>query len=201
MPDHSLKHLDPRAPLVLDTRDLPRRPGAMRVIQRTVRAPADLGLELIRVPEGADLTLDLRLESVSEGVLVSGTVSGPVEGECGRCLRPITDSVTVPIQELYAYEHSATEETTEEDEVGRLQGDLLDLEPAARDAVVLALPNHPLCRADCPGLCPECGVPWDELPADHGHTQLDSRWAALAKLTEETRTESGAADRGTGEKE
>jgi uncharacterized protein len=196
MHDHSLKHLDPRAPLVLDTRDLPRRPGAMRAIQRTVHAPSNLGLELIGVPEGADLTLDLRLESVSEGVLVSGTVSGPVEGECGRCLRPITDSVTVSVQELYAYEHSATEETTEEDEVGRLQGDLLDLEPAVRDAVVLALPNHPLCRADCPGLCPECGVPWDELPADHGHTQLDSRWAALAKLTEDTRT-----DDGTGEKE
>ena len=57
------------------------------------------------------------------------------------------------------------------------------------------LPNHPLCREDCPGLCPECGVPWDELPADHGHTQLDPRWAALAKLTEETRAD------GTGEKE
>ena len=195
MPDHSLKHLDPRAPLVLDTRDLPRRPGAMRAIRRTVHAPADLGLELIRVPEGADLTLDLRLESVSEGVLVSGTVSGPVEGECGRCLRPITDAVTVTVQELYAYERSATDETTEEDEVGRLQGDLLDLEPVLRDAVVLALPNHPLCREDCPGLCPECGVPWDELPADHGHTQLDPRWAALAKLTEETRAD------GTGEKE
>ena len=89
MHEHSLKHLDPRAPLVLDTRDLPRRPGAMRVIQRTVHAPSDLGLDLIRVPEGADLTLDLRLESVTEGVLLSGTVSGPVEGECGRCLRPV----------------------------------------------------------------------------------------------------------------
>ena len=196
MHDHSLKHLNPRAPLVLDTRDLPRRPGAMRVIQRVVTAPTDLGLGLIGVPEGANLTLDLRMESVTEGVLVSGEVSGPVEGECGRCLRPVTDSVTVSIQELYAYAHSATDETTEEDEVGRLQGDLLDLEPAVRDAVVLALPSHPLCRADCPGLCPECGVPWDELPADHGHTQLDPRWAALAKLTEETRT-----DGGTGEKE
>ena len=189
MHDHSLKHLDPRAPLVLDTRDLPRSPGSMRAVQRVVRAPADLGLELIRVPVGADLTLDLRLESVTEGVLVSGTVHAPVEGECGRCLCPITDTVTVTLQELYAYAHSATEETTEEDEVGRLQGDLLDLEPALRDAVVLALPNHPLCRADCPGLCPECGVRWDELPADHSHTGLDARWAALAKLTEEKHTE------------
>src|SRR5436309_12647136 len=189
MHEHSLKHLDPRAPLVLDTRDLPRRPGAMRVIQRTVHAPSDLGLDLIRVPEGADLTLDLRLESVTEGVLVTGTVSGPVEGECGRCLRPVTDTVTVSLQELYAYEHSATEETTEEDEVGRLQGDLLDLEPAARDAVVLALPNHPLGREDCPGLCRECGVTWDELPADHGHTPLDQGWTALAKLTDATRAD------------
>ena len=187
MHDHSVRHLDPRAPLVLDTRDLPRRPGAMRVVQRVVSAPTDLGLELIRVPEGAKLALDLRMESVTEGVLVSGEVSGPVEGECGRCLRPVTDSVTVSIQELYAYEHSATDETTEEDEVGRLQGDLIDLEPAVRDAVVLALPSHPLCREDCPGLCPDCGVPWDELPAGHGHTQLDSRWAALAQLAEETR--------------
>jgi len=201
MHDHSLKHLDPRAPLVLDTRDLPRRPGAMRAIQRAVHAPSDLGLELIGVPQGTELTLDLRLESVSEGVLVSGTVSGRVEGECGRCLRPITDTVTVSLQELYAYEHSATEETTEEDEVGRLQGDLLDLEPALRDAVVLALPNHPLCREDCPGLCPECGVPWDELPAEHSHTQLDPRWAALAQLTEETRTGHGAAPGGASEKE
>jgi uncharacterized protein len=173
----------------------------MKIVRRKVGAPGDLGLELIRVPEGAELTLDLRMESVTEGVLVSGDVSGGVEGECGRCLRPITDSVTVSIQELYAYEHSATDETTEEDEVGRLQGDLLDLEPAIRDAVVLALPNHPLCRADCPGLCPECGVPWDELPAGHSHPQLDSRWAALAQLTEETRTGHGAATSGTSEAE
>jgi uncharacterized protein len=147
-----------------------------------VPAPADLGLELIGVPEGADLSLDLRLESVSEGVLVSGTVTGPIEGECGRCLRPITDSLVVTIQELYAYEHSTTDETTDEFEVGRMQGDLIDLEPALRDAVVLALPNNPVCRQDCPGLCPECGVHRDELPADHSHQQFDPRWAGLSQL-------------------
>ncbi|WP_345511311.1 YceD family protein [Phytohabitans houttuyneae] len=182
MPNHSQTHLDPRSPLVLDTRELPRRPGAMRTVRRVVPAPADLGLELIRVPDGADLTLDLRMESVSEGVLVSGTASAPTAGECGRCLRPISDSVVVPIQELYAYEHSTTDETTDEDEVGRLQGDLVDLEPALRDAVVLALPVTPLCRDDCPGLCPECGVHWDELPAGHSHEQVDPRWAALTQL-------------------
>ncbi|MCZ7420421.1 MULTISPECIES: YceD family protein [unclassified Micromonospora] len=183
MPKNSPTSLDPRSPLVLDTRELPRRPGALRTVERVVPAPSDLGVELIGVPEGAGLDLDLRMESVSEGVLVSGTVSGPIRGECGRCLREINDSVTVTIQELYAYENSTTDVTTEEDEVGRMQGDLIDLEPALRDAVVLALPNNPLCRQDCPGLCPECGVHRDDLPADHSHQQIDPRWAGLSQLT------------------
>lgn len=185
MPKNTQPTLNPRSPLVLDTRELPRRPGALRVVERVVPAPSDLGLELIGVPEGADLSLDLRLESVSEGVLVSGTVSGPVSGECGRCLRPITDAVDVTVQELYAYEHSTTDETTDDDEVGRLKGDLIDLEPALRDAVVLALPTNPLCRDDCPGLCPECGGLLDDLPADHHHDQVDPRWAALTKINRE----------------
>ena len=77
---------------------------------------------MIGVPAGSDLSLDLRMESVTEGVLVSGTVSGALEGECGRCLRPIVDDLTVRIQELYAYPDSATEETTDEDEVGQAPG-------------------------------------------------------------------------------
>lgn len=184
MRDYSKNHLDPRLPLVLDTSQLPRQPGAMRTLQRVVAAPPDLGLAVISVPEGADLSLDLRLESVTEGVLVSGTVAGTARGECSRCLRPIEIGVEVTIQELFAYPDSTTDVTAEEDEVGRLQGDLLDLEPTVRDAVVLALPSRPLCRDDCPGLCPVCGAHWDDLPADHGHdAPVDPRWAALNKLT------------------
>jgi uncharacterized protein len=182
MPKHTPAHLDARSPLVLDTRDLPRRPGALRAVERTVEAPADLGLEMIGVAEGDPLELRLSLQSVSEGVYVSGTVSGHLTGDCGRCLRPIDAELSVTVQELYAYEHSATDETTDEDEVGRLQDDLIDLEPALRDAVVLELPVNPLCRDDCPGLCPDCGVPLDELPAGHSHQQLDPRWAALSQM-------------------
>lgn len=183
MPKPSQTHLDPRSPLVLDTRELPRRPGAMRTVSRVVAAPVDLGVAMIGVPEGSDVSLDLRLESVSEGVLVSGSVSGTITGECGRCLREITDSFDVAVQELFAYPHSVTDETTEEDEVGRMHGDLIDLEPAVRDAVVLTLPTNPLCRPDCPGLCPDCGVHLDELPADHSHEPDDPRWAALRNLS------------------
>ncbi|MFI5844887.1 YceD family protein [Catenuloplanes sp. NPDC051500] len=183
MPKKPASHLNPRSPLVLDTRELPRRPGAMREVVRVTEAPADLGVEMIGVAQGAEISLDLRLQSVSEGVLVTGTVSGPVSGECGRCLRPISDSLTVTVQELFAYENSVLDETTDEDEFGRVQDDLIDLEPAVRDAVVLALPTNPLCREDCPGLCSECGVHWDDLPADHSHELADPRWAALHNLT------------------
>jgi uncharacterized protein len=190
MRHHPTHHLDARAPLVLDTRDLPRGPGSMRTVQRVVPAPADLALELIGVPAGADLTLDLTMQSVTEGVYVSGRVAAPLVGECGRCLRPIEDSVEVDVAELYAYEDSTTDETTEEDEVGRIEGDLIDLEPVIRDTIVLALPVNPVCDEDCRGLCPDCGVPWDDLPADHRHAAVDPRWAALTKL--------GSADAGLG---
>ena len=116
MPDHTPvpPQLDPRAPLVLDTRDLPRRPGSLRTVSRTVPAPVDLALPQAWVPPGTDLSLDLRLESVTEGVLVTGTAAAATGGECVRCLRPVAGTVQARIQELYAYAASTTEETTEE---------------------------------------------------------------------------------------
>ncbi|MCP2170322.1 YceD family protein [Goodfellowiella coeruleoviolacea] len=167
-------------PWVIDTRDLGRRPGTSRTYRRTVPAPAGLGLvDVIAVPEGADVELDLLVEAVVEGVLVSGTASAATRGECSRCLDPLTDRVTAELTELYAYPESATEATTDEDEVSRIVDDLIDLEPAVRDAVVLALPQVPLCSPDCLGLCPECGGRRADLGPDHGHETIDPRWAAL----------------------
>ncbi len=184
MREYSPTHPNPRSPLVLDIRNLPRSPGAQRVVERVISAPSDLGLELIRVREGADLHLTLRLDSVTEGVVVSGTVQVPLVGECSRCLREVNTTLDVTFQELFAYPDSTTDETTDEDEVGRIHGDLIDVEPALRDAVVLDLPVHPSCRDDCPGLCPDCGTPWDELPSNHSHRQVDRRWAALEQFNE-----------------
>jgi uncharacterized protein len=175
---------DPRSPFVFDVRDLGRHAGAMRSHRRRVPAPAGWGLDLIGVPEGAPLALDARLESVTEGVLVTGTVAAPLAGECGRCLDPVSDELSVDIVELFAYPDSATDETTSADEVHRLDGDYLDVEAVVRDAVVLGLPWTPLCRPDCAGLCPTCGQRLDDLPAGHAHEQLDPRWAALAAFAE-----------------
>ena len=139
-------------------------------------------MDLIGVPPGAPLELDLRLESVMEGVLVSGTVTAPLAGECGRCLESLSDEVVVDVQELYAYPASTSEQTADEDELSFMDGDFLDLEPALRDAVVLALPLTPLCDPDCQGLCATCGERLDDLPDDHSHDVVDDRWRALQQL-------------------
>ena len=178
--------LDPRKPLVLDTRELGRRPGSMRTVRFPAPAPDDLGVELIGVPAGSPVDLDLRLESVMEGVLVSGTATVELTGECGRCLEQVDDELTVDLQELFAYPESTTDETAGDDETARMEGDHLDLEPALRDAVVLALPLTPLCREDCSGLCVDCGERLDDLPADHTHEVPDSRWSALQTMLNPT---------------
>ncbi|HEX3334951.1 MAG TPA: YceD family protein [Jatrophihabitans sp.] len=177
------RHAAPRSPFVFDLRELGRRPGALQEYRRSVPAPGGLGLDLIGVPEGAPLELELRLESVTEGVLVTGTVTAPLTGQCGRCLDPVSDELVADVCELFAYPNSATDETTEEDEIYRVDGDLLDVEPVVRDVVVLGVPWTPLCRPDCAGLCPTCGQRLDDLPAGHAHDVIDPRWAALAEFT------------------
>jgi uncharacterized protein len=149
----------------------------MLKLTRSVPAPTGLGLDVIGVPGGSDIVLDLRLESVVEGVLVSGTAQMRFEGECVRCLDPLAFTKAVPLQELYFYPDQAVDD----DEVLRLEGDAFDLEPVVRDAVVLGLPFKPVCRDDCPGLCPECGVRLADV-TDHQHDQGDPRWASLERL-------------------
>lgn len=178
----STPHLDPKAPLVANTAKLSRSPGSTQAWSADTSFAKSLGLDLIAVPAGTPVAVRLTLTSVSEGVLASGSASAQTHGECARCLAQISDELQVSVSELYAFEDSTTAETTDEDEVMRLQGELLDLEPTVRDALVFGMPNPPLCRPDCPGLCVGCGEPWDDLPADHSHEDLDPRWAALKKL-------------------
>src|SRR3546814_16690062 len=109
MGEVNTSYLDPRAPLVLDTRELGRRPGSQREFTRTVPAPADLGFEVFGVREGAPVALDLRLESVMEGVLVTGMASAALVGECVRCLEPISEEIVVDFQVPYVYDDSSDE--------------------------------------------------------------------------------------------
>jgi len=192
----------PRGALVFDMRSLSRQAGSARARQLVVPAPEDLRLELARVPGGADVELDLRFEAVTEGILVTGSATAPLVGECARCLAPLASTVTASFTELYLYDghdqhdgddqHEWHDEYEEPDEERYLDGDLLDLEQAFRDAVVLALPMSPLCRDDCPGLCVECGVPLAEAGPGHRHEAApDPRWAALAQLDDQATNQPG----------
>ncbi|WP_448627335.1 YceD family protein [Geodermatophilus sp. URMC 64] len=167
-------------PWVVELRELGRRAGSMQQLERTLPAPEGWRVELIGVPEGAEVALRLRLESVMEGVLVSGEIDVPLVGSCARCLEPVEDTLELDVQELFAYEGSTTEATSEEDEVRLVENDRIDLEPMVRDLVVLSLPLSPVCSEDCSGLCADCGQRLDDLPADHSHELLDPRWAGLA---------------------
>ncbi|MBB6475893.1 uncharacterized protein BJ992_005324 [Sphaerisporangium rubeum] len=138
---------------------------------------------MIGVLEGVDVELEIRLEAVMEGVLVTGTARVPLSGECSRCLDPLASVIEVGFQELYFY---SAEDAAEDDSL--LDGELLDLEPVFRDAVVLALPLSPVCSEDCPGLCVECGTKLADAGPDHRHEKIDARWAALQGLRTDTNT-------------
>ena len=192
----------PRGALVFDMRTLGRQAGSAKAQQLTVPAPDDMRLELARVPVGADMQLDVRFEAVTEGVLVTGSATAPLAGECARCLAPLATTVAVSFTELYRYTRDrhdqrdrSDENTGQDDEELYLDGDLLDLEPVLRDAVVLALPMSPLCREDCPGLCVECGVPLADAGPGHGHEDApDPRWAGLMQFGNEATRRAGAID-------
>lgn len=175
------------SPFVLDVHDLDRRPGSMRRLQRSVPAPDGLGTVVIGVPAGSDLELDLRLEAVMEGILVSGSVRGRAAGECVRCLEEVVEDVDAELQELYAYPERAraAADDGDEEDVPVLDGDHVDIEPAVRDAVVPTLSFRPLCTPDCPGLCPECGARLADAGPDHKHETIDPRWADLGRVFDE----------------
>jgi uncharacterized protein len=163
----------------------------MRTLEERVPAPNDFGVALIGVREGSGMELDFRLEAVHEGILVSGTAYVEIAGECGRCLEVLGYSHSVDVQELFYYGDVELPGEEEEDQY-RVEDDSINLEPVLRDAVVTSLPFQPVCRADCQGLCSECGARLNDEP-DHHHEVLDPRWSALAGLAG-TAAEQDAAD-------
>jgi len=165
-------------PFAVPIRDLIGRPGEMRELEFDVTLRAHWGEGLVAVPAESPVSLEVRLESVHEGILATGTAAAPYEGECGRCLTPISDRVEVEFQELFAYPGDEANDF-------EVQDDHVDLETLVRDAIVLSLPFQPVCRPDCPGLDPITGERLGERADPEPQEPLDPRWAALADFQAE----------------
>jgi uncharacterized protein len=179
-------------PFILNTHDLPRRAGEMKEYQLDIPAHVRIGVPLIAVPEGDLVELDVRLESVTEGVLASADIYAIAHGECIRCLDPVEVVIDRKIQELYRYEptnEKGRKKRRDDEDVDlegeeelQMEGDLMDLEIPVIDAIILTLPVNPLCSEECLGLCPDCGEKWENLPEGHAHEVIDARWSGLDGL-------------------
>jgi uncharacterized protein len=181
-----------------NTHELPRRAGDMKEYQLDLEILEPVGVPLVAVPAGDVIEVDMRLESVAEGILLSADIYAIAKGECIRCLDPVEITVERKIQELYRYEptndkggkrkkHSSRTDNSDEIDLDAvdelwLDGNEMNLEVPIRDAIVLDLPVNPLCSQACLGLCPDCGEKWEKLPEDHAHEVIDARWAGLAGL-------------------
>ncbi|HEX8100113.1 MAG TPA: YceD family protein [Actinomycetota bacterium] len=158
----------------VNVRDLIGQPGASRRLRVSEPVPG-LAMELAVVPEDSPVKGDVLLESVVEGILVSGSLSGEMTLTCARCLTTFEGSFDLSVHELF------TADATEEDDEYPVSDGFVNLEALIRDAVLPAMPFAPLCRSDCLGICERCGR--DRNVGQCVCTpDVDSRWAPLAAL-------------------
>lgn len=177
----------------IDVSRLPRQPGSRLEYSAQISAPADLSVAMARVVEGSPIEIDLTLESVVEGIWISGTADVEVQAECSRCLDPIGWSETVALEQMYRYPATdargaliAEDDLSDDESEPEVVDESIDIEEALRDAVVLALPMAPLCSPDCGGICAQCGERVESLDSPHEHPSGDPRWAALEALLTES---------------
>jgi uncharacterized protein len=163
--------------LTVSVAELLGRPGEYRDI-RVAEPVAGVGNALARLTDDP-VEAGLRAESVIEGVLVTGHVSGSTALQCARCLIEFPSTVDVDVCELYvAPGHGAPAD----DDTYRVQGTEIHLEAMLRDAITLAIPLQPLCREDCKGICASCGADLNSATCTCVEDDTDPRWAPLENL-------------------
>jgi uncharacterized protein len=160
--------------LVINVVEVARRPGNRKPVQ--ISAPVGgIALGDVSVSATSKVDLDLVLEAMSDGLTVTGTVAGTWSTECRRCLAPASGRLVVDVREL-------CQVTVTAEDAYEYDGEQLDLEPIAREALLLDLPIAPLCQDDCAGLCPDCGANRNEGDCGHQSGPTDARWSGLDAL-------------------
>ena len=161
--------------------DLRRHLGTRKEIRRE---GVVTGLTVVdaRVPQNAEVAIDAVIESIPDGVVVTGVVTAPWEGICRRCLKEVSGELTADVREIFETN------PTDDGETWPLTGDQVDLQDLVRETVLLSLPLAPLCADDCLGPAPDRFPPvlpdGEEHAADEapGDEPRDPRWAKLDAL-------------------
>jgi len=163
----------------INVSDLRRRLGERRVVPIDILLPVLEVVATRTVPE--PIEGEVTIESIERGVTVTGSIGVSWEGECRRCLEPVSGSDRVEINDIYQV--GAPDDV---EEISELVDDTIDLVPMVRDAALLGLPLAPLCAEDCAGPDPDRypTVTEDELEAQRAAAEKapDPRWAALGDL-------------------
>ncbi len=162
---------------LISVTEIRRHLGSRLDVERSIEAEG-MGLSDVRVPDGSEIALTGEAESISEGVVLTGTVAVPWEGECRRCLKAVTGVSEVEVREVF-------ETHPVDGETWPLEQDHIDVGPLLHDTALLALPLAPLCSEDCVGPAPDlypATVAVDEEDPDDQEPPRDPRWAALDGL-------------------
>jgi len=162
--------------LLVNATELLREPGTRKHVADVVAA-AEIDAQNPAI--AGDVAVDLDLESTLDDIGVTGTIDVPWLGHCRRCLKPLTETITVDIDERYA------DEPGPDDDAFPIHRGQLDLRPMVREEALLAVDELRLCRPDCPGLCPVCGRDVSVEPGDCDATLVDERWSVLDQLRDD----------------
>lgn len=182
-------------PWTIPLSSLSTTPGHSQDVDVTMPAPTGIGDDVIGVREGADVAVRGRIDSVVDGVLLTADVTAPVHASCSRCLTPLDHDWTTSITMFFPYDSSAIRDDAGDDELDIIAGEeesgdvyplcddgaTMSLEAPLRDTLAEMLPLQPLCRENCKGLCPECGLNLNDNPGHH-HDVTDIRFAELQGL-------------------
>jgi len=164
-------------PLLVNVAELLRRPGNEKQVEAVLTAE-ELALSDPRVAPDADVTVSTRLESMSDGIVVTAHLAVPWHDTCRRCLVDLDEAVDVTVQELYQVLVTA-------EDAFPIVGEQIDLTQMVRESILLELPLAPLCRVDCAGICPICGANRNDQPCSCETVATDDRWSALDALREQ----------------